>query len=203
MFCVKETESVKIQAFPLSAALKTSPTLKFCPTQIFMIFPDVKFPSRTIREQIEMRPLTTSETHALFKKLASFAGSSLNDLIAPLETSPHADRFVFRLHRDRVYYVLLSHANLASSIARDKLLSLGTCIGTLLRSITRRNSRLIVVICRKIQQDRKNTPTYNRFTHSRPTFTIQDMDSPKWSNAAALRRFGGEGACWSLVGGLP
>jgi 60S ribosome subunit biogenesis protein NIP7 len=31
--------------------------------------------------------------------------------------------------RDRVFYVRLSIANLATSIAREKLLSLGTCIG--------------------------------------------------------------------------
>lgn len=81
-----------------------------------------------------MRPLTEPETHTLFKKLASFAGSSLKDLIAPLDVSPQSDRYVFRMHRDRIYYVLLSHANLASSVARGKLLSLGTCIGTLWQS---------------------------------------------------------------------
>lgn len=78
-----------------------------------------------------MRPLTESETHDLFKKLASFAGPSLKNLIAPLNNSSQADRYVFRVHRQRIYYVLLSHANLASSIARDKLLSLGTCLGML------------------------------------------------------------------------
>ena len=83
-----------------------------------------------------MRPLTEAETQTLFKKLASFAGPSLKNLIAPLDNSPHSDRYVFRLHRDRIYYVRLSHANLASSIARDKLLSLGTCLGTLPRSKT-------------------------------------------------------------------
>jgi len=78
-----------------------------------------------------MRPLTEQETQTLFKKLANYTGGSLKNLIAPLDNSPNADRYVFRLHRDRVYYVLLSIANLATSIARDKLLSVGVCLGTL------------------------------------------------------------------------
>jgi 60S ribosome subunit biogenesis protein NIP7 len=76
-----------------------------------------------------MRPLTEPETQTLFRKLANYTGGSLTNLIAPLDNSPNADRYVFRLHRDRVYYVLLSIANLATSIARDKLLSIGVCLG--------------------------------------------------------------------------
>ncbi|KAF5026637.1 hypothetical protein F66182_1263 [Fusarium sp. NRRL 66182] len=80
-----------------------------------------------------MRPLTEKETQTLFEKLANYTGSSLKNLIAPLDDSPNADRYVFRLVRDRVFYVRLSIANLATSIARDKLLSLGTCLGILFR----------------------------------------------------------------------
>ncbi len=69
-----------------------------------------------------MRPLTEPETKTLFTKLASYTGDSLKNLIAPLEDG---DRFVFRLHRDRIYYVRLSIANLATAVARDRLLSLG------------------------------------------------------------------------------
>lgn len=43
-------------------------------------------------------------------------GNSLKNLIAPLDDSPNADRYVFRIHKDRVYYVRLSIANLAVSI---------------------------------------------------------------------------------------
>ncbi|PHH82448.1 hypothetical protein CDD82_5946 [Ophiocordyceps australis] len=78
-----------------------------------------------------MRPLTEEESKTLFTKLANYTGSSLKNLIAPLDDSPNADRYVFRLVKDRVYYVRLSIANLATSIVRDKLLSLGTCIGRL------------------------------------------------------------------------
>ncbi|OAA43088.1 60S ribosome subunit biogenesis protein NIP7 [Metarhizium rileyi] len=78
-----------------------------------------------------MRPLTEQETKVLFTKLANYTGNSLKNLIAPLEDG---DRFCFRLNKDRVYYVRLSIANLATSIARDKLLSLGTCIGKFTKS---------------------------------------------------------------------
>lgn len=109
-----------------------------------------------------MRPLTDTETQTLLAKLANYTGNSLKSLIAPLEDG---DRYVFRLHKDRVcvrhlrepgcsftsfevllslyeigterltghgctrYYVRLSIANLATSIAREKLMSLGTCLG--------------------------------------------------------------------------
>lgn len=79
-----------------------------------------------------MRALTEIETQTLFKKLANYTGRSLTQLIAPDSSSDetsNADRHVFRLHESRVYYVRLSLANLATSVARDNLLSLGTCIG--------------------------------------------------------------------------
>lgn len=81
-----------------------------------------------------MRPLTEKETETLFNKLASYMGSSLKNLIAPLDNGPEPDRYVFRMIKDRVYYVRLSVANLATSIARDKLLSIGICLGMLLRA---------------------------------------------------------------------
>lgn len=77
-----------------------------------------------------MRPLTETETQTLFNKLANYTGSSLKNLIAPLDNEPDADRYVFRLHESRCYYVKLSIANLATSIPRDNLLSLGTCLGS-------------------------------------------------------------------------
>lgn len=79
-----------------------------------------------------MRPLTESETQTLFTKLANYTGRSLNHLIAPPTASGDEsadDRYVFRLHGSRVYYLRLSVANLATSIARPNLLSIGTCLG--------------------------------------------------------------------------
>lgn len=76
-----------------------------------------------------MRPLTEPETQTLFAKLAGYTGNSLKELIAPLDNTPNADRYVFRLHQSRCYYVRLSLANLATSVSREALLSLGTCLG--------------------------------------------------------------------------
>lgn len=79
-----------------------------------------------------MRQLTEQETKTLFSKLANYTGRSLNNLIAPPSGSEEAstnDRYVFRLHGSRVYYIRLSLANLATSVPRDCLLTLGTCIG--------------------------------------------------------------------------
>ena len=80
-----------------------------------------------------MRQLTDNETKTLFEKLANYTGRSLNNLLTDTAPSPGnnkaPDRYVFRIQKDRVYYVRESMANLATSIARDNLLSLGTCLG--------------------------------------------------------------------------
>ncbi|KAG7290999.1 hypothetical protein NEMBOFW57_001006 [Staphylotrichum longicolle] len=77
-----------------------------------------------------MRALTDEEMKTVLDKLANYM-SDLKSLIAPLEDG---DRYVFRLNHARVYYVKLSIANLATSISRDALLSLGTCIGKMTKS---------------------------------------------------------------------
>lgn len=77
-----------------------------------------------------MRPLTDTETKTLFEKLANYTGKSLNNLLTDTVTNGKtSDRYVFRVQKDRVYYVRESLANLATSVARDSLLSLGTCLG--------------------------------------------------------------------------
>jgi 60S ribosome subunit biogenesis protein NIP7 len=80
-----------------------------------------------------MRPLTDTETKTLFEKLANYTGRSLNNLLTDTAPAPGAkaqpDRYVFRVQKDRVYYVRESLANLATSVARESLLSLGTCLG--------------------------------------------------------------------------
>ncbi|KAF4582822.1 60S ribosome subunit biogenesis protein NIP7 [Ophiocordyceps camponoti-floridani] len=81
-----------------------------------------------------MRPLTEPETRTVLNKLANYAGPSLKDLFAPLDKSEKPDHHVLRLSRSRVYYVRLSLANLATSVARDKLLSCGTCLGRFTKS---------------------------------------------------------------------
>jgi 60S ribosome subunit biogenesis protein NIP7 len=74
-----------------------------------------------------MRSLTETETRTLFTKLAGYTGKSLTSLIDT--ASDTNERSVFRLHESRVYYVPLSIANLATSVSRDALVSLGTCLG--------------------------------------------------------------------------
>ncbi|KAI9893454.1 MAG: ribosome biosynthesis protein nip7 [Vezdaea aestivalis] len=81
-----------------------------------------------------MRPLTEVETRTLFDKLTNYTAESLSHLLTPITTptstgKAKSDRHVFRLHQSRVYYVRLSIANLAASVARMNLLSLGTCMG--------------------------------------------------------------------------
>ena len=82
-----------------------------------------------------MRPLTDTETKTLFEKLANYTGRSLTNLLTATVPNPNAsstkpaDRYIFRIQHSRVYYVRESLANLATSVSRDALLSLGTCLG--------------------------------------------------------------------------
>lgn len=78
-----------------------------------------------------MRSLTEEETQTLFRKLADYTGRSLSHLISPPDAAGGArsERHVFRIQNSRVYYVRESIANLATSVARQNLLSLGTCLG--------------------------------------------------------------------------
>ncbi|KAL4885717.1 hypothetical protein BJY04DRAFT_179100 [Aspergillus karnatakaensis] len=73
-----------------------------------------------------MRPLTEQETQTLFKKLAEYTGSRLGELLQ----KNGEDRHVFRIgNQNRAYWVSLKLANIATSIPRDNLLSLGVCMG--------------------------------------------------------------------------
>ena len=74
-----------------------------------------------------MRPLTEVETKTLFEKLATYCGKGISNLIA--DPSSKSDRYVFRIQNSRVYYVRETLANLATSVKREALLSLGTCLG--------------------------------------------------------------------------
>jgi 60S ribosome subunit biogenesis protein NIP7 len=84
-----------------------------------------------LQKSAKMRPLTEVETKTLFEKLANYTGRSLNQLIQPQtdSTGKEGERHVFRIQNSRVYYVRESLANLATSVARDNLLSLGVCVG--------------------------------------------------------------------------
>ncbi|KAH3666286.1 hypothetical protein OGAPHI_004475 [Ogataea philodendri] len=71
-----------------------------------------------------MRPLTEEETKVVFEKLASYIGRNIAYLVDNKE-DPH----VFRLQKDRVYYVSDRIAKVATSVARPNLMSLGVCFG--------------------------------------------------------------------------
>jgi 60S ribosome subunit biogenesis protein NIP7 len=76
-----------------------------------------------------MRPLTEEETKAVFEKLYKFIGKSIKSLIDRPE-----EPYCFRLQKNRVFYVRESLMKKATNISRDKLVSLGTCIGKLTHS---------------------------------------------------------------------
>ncbi|CAG9464089.1 unnamed protein product [Pedinophyceae sp. YPF-701] len=71
-----------------------------------------------------MRPLTEEETKVVFEKLYKFIGKNIQSIVGS-----GSDAYCLRLHKQRVYYVRESIMRRATCIARDKLASLGVCIG--------------------------------------------------------------------------
>ncbi|KAJ8766743.1 hypothetical protein K2173_007810 [Erythroxylum novogranatense] len=79
-----------------------------------------------------MRPLDESETTAVFDKIFKFTGNNLKNIIENPShegPDPNPGGYCFRLHRNKVYYVSDSLLKRATNVGRDKLVSLGTCIG--------------------------------------------------------------------------
>lgn len=64
-----------------------------------------------------MRPLTDDETKIFFTKLANYIGPNIKFLIDRSD-----ENYVFRLIKDRVYYMSEALMLMASSIGRDELL---------------------------------------------------------------------------------
>ncbi len=56
---------------------------------------------------------------ALLEKLAQYIGNSLKDMIAPLDDSPDSDRYVFRLHGNRIYYGMLAAFSASPIVSQD------------------------------------------------------------------------------------
>lgn len=71
-----------------------------------------------------MRPLSDEETKLVFDKLYKYIGSKLKFLVEREDK-----KYVFRLHRNRVYYCDEELLKLSSHFERKKLISVGTCIG--------------------------------------------------------------------------
>lgn len=76
-----------------------------------------------------MRPLTDEETKVVFEKLTKFMGNDVTRLIDRTD-----ERYVFRLAKNRVFYLSESQLLQSSSISRDNLVALGTLIGKLTKS---------------------------------------------------------------------
>ena len=71
-----------------------------------------------------MRVLTDDETKAFFDKLAKFLGSNIKFLVDREDGD-----YVFRLHKEKVYYMNCEVLKMASHFGKDELLCAGTCFG--------------------------------------------------------------------------
>ena len=71
-----------------------------------------------------MRPLTDEETRLVFEKLKKYIGNKLTYMVENSEIN-----YVFRLHRERVYYVDQNMLKFVQNFERKKLISFGTCLG--------------------------------------------------------------------------
>jgi 60S ribosome subunit biogenesis protein NIP7 len=71
-----------------------------------------------------MRPLTDEETKLVFEKLAKYIGAKLKLMLENDDKT-----YVFRLHKNRVFYCDENVIKLAQHFEKKKLVSVGTCIG--------------------------------------------------------------------------
>lgn len=71
-----------------------------------------------------MRVLTEEETSTFFEKLAKYLGANIKFLLER-EDNTH----VFRLHRNRIYYLNAEVLKMAAHFPRDELLAAGTIFG--------------------------------------------------------------------------
>mmetsp|Transcript_20468 Transcript_20468/g.40252 ORF Transcript_20468/g.40252 Transcript_20468/m.40252 type:complete len:181 (-) Transcript_20468:565-1107(-) len=76
-----------------------------------------------------MRPLTEDETKTLFEKLTKYMGQDVARLIERKD-----ERHVFRLQKQRVYYLSESQLKSASNFGRDNLVAIGTLFGKFTKS---------------------------------------------------------------------
>ena len=71
-----------------------------------------------------MRVLTEDETKTFFEKLSKYLGANIKFLIDREDCD-----YVFRLHRERVYYLSTDVLKMAAHIGKDDLISAGTIFG--------------------------------------------------------------------------
>lgn len=77
-----------------------------------------------------MRPLTDNEMELVLDKIAKYIGENVAAL-ASREDEPH----VFRLHKDRVFYMTAKLASAAGAIGRSELMMAGCCLGRFTKSV--------------------------------------------------------------------
>ncbi|GFE54481.1 60S ribosome subunit biogenesis NIP7 [Babesia ovis] len=78
-----------------------------------------------------MRPLSEDEAQLVFQKLATYIGNKVMDLVDPGDSG---NQFVFRLHRERVYYMNESILKYSGCINYKNLISAGVCLGKFTKS---------------------------------------------------------------------
>eukprot|EP00948_MAST-09A_sp_MAST-9A-sp1_P004308 g4308.t1 len=104
-----------------------------------------------------MRPLTENELRTFFEKLKKYIGKNISHLIdqgvtsgdddddaTPVRgatTNHKGESYVFRLHKDRVYYLSENLLKLSTNVGRDELCGAGTCFGNFTK---KKNFRLAV-----------------------------------------------------------
>ena len=71
-----------------------------------------------------MRPLTDEETKLVFEKLVKYIGKKITYMVDNEETN-----FIFRLHKNRVYYCDEEMIKFVIHFDKKKLISFGTCLG--------------------------------------------------------------------------
>jgi 60S ribosome subunit biogenesis protein NIP7 len=79
-----------------------------------------------------MRPLSDEETRVFFEKLAKYIGKNVRQMLTAKNNQ--GEEYVFRLHKNKVYYLSSTMLKFAISIAFDRLLSVGICFGAFTKS---------------------------------------------------------------------
>ncbi|KAF2313893.1 hypothetical protein GH714_018629 [Hevea brasiliensis] len=90
-------------------------------------------------------PLDETETDAVFRKLHSFTGHNLKNIVEnPSHEGPEPNpgRYCFRLHKNKVYYVSESLVKRATNISRKNLASLGG-LGRITDSISKNDGVVV------------------------------------------------------------
>ncbi|EAN31782.1 60S ribosome subunit biogenesis protein NIP7-like protein [Theileria parva strain Muguga] len=77
-----------------------------------------------------MRPLSEDEVQIVLKKLASYIGDKVLQMVENNQFGQH----YFRLHNERVYYISENILKYVGSISSKKLISAGVCLGKFTKS---------------------------------------------------------------------